>query len=178
VNDYTYDEQNRLEQVTQQDSTSPGSHVVAEKRVDFTYDLVGNFDVLRRYASLDTSAPVAVTEFTLDLADRIDTIEHRSGSTPGSGTLLAGYDYGWNAASRLTGMDFLPDGVNSPYDYSAEDVTTFTYDNRDQLTTTDRTGTAADESYTYDDNGNRLTDGGSSYTVGLNNRLQSDGTSI
>jgi RHS repeat-associated protein len=80
----------------------------------------------------------------------------------------------------LAGIDFLPDGSNSPFDYSDEDVT-FDYDNRGQLTAATYAGAAlVDESYEYDENGNRdvVTNSngtGASYTIGANNRLTNDG---
>ena len=59
--------------------------------------------------------------------------------------------------------------------HSSENATYF-YDNSSQLIGADRSGTAGDESYTYDDNGNRVTADGASYSTGANNRLLSEGT--
>jgi hypothetical protein len=122
-----------MTQITQQDVAGGFNHVVADKRLDLDYDIVGNFDVIRRYASLDTTSPVALSDFTFDMADRVTEIEHRTGATPGSGTLLAGYALDWDEANRLTEMEFIPDGTSSPFDYSAE-TATFGYDPRNQLT--------------------------------------------
>ncbi|MEX2170787.1 MAG: hypothetical protein WD851_15830 [Pirellulales bacterium] len=46
-----------------------------------------------------------------------------------------------------------PNGVNSPFNYSGESVT-YAYDDRGQLILADYS-TQTDESYAYDDNGNR-----------------------
>jgi RHS repeat-associated protein len=58
-------------------------------------------------------------------------------------------------------MDSLLDGL-----------TEYNHDDTNQLTGADHTG-QTDESYTYDDNGNRIMSG---YVVGANNRITSDGT--
>jgi hypothetical protein len=61
----------------------------------------------------------------------------------------------------------------------------FTYDTQGQLTGTsgnwlqdedEENAITTSVSYSYDDNGNRLTGNGSSYTVATNNQITSDGT--
>ena len=59
--------------------------------------------------------------------------------------------------------------------YSAENAT-FSYDDFGQLTGADRTGSGNDEAYDYDDNGNRESANGDTYTPGTNNQIESDGT--
>lgn len=59
--------------------------------------------------------------------------------------------------------------------YSAENAT-YTYDDTNQLLGADRASTPNDEAYTYDDNGNRQTANGSTYTTDPNNQIDSDGT--
>jgi RHS repeat-associated protein len=148
-----------------------GAHAVANKRVDFGYDLAGQRDWVKRYASTGTTNAVASTDYAWDGAGRLSTIDHRQGSSPGTGT-LAGYGYSWNQRQQLTGIDFLPNGSNSPFNYSAEDVSLYDYDARGQLISANYT-TQPDENYQWDDNGNR-TNGG--FTPGVNNRLVNDGT--
>ena len=70
-------------------------------------------------------------------------------------TISTTYDF----ASRITGVNSFQDGQ-----------TYYTHDASDQLTDADHTG-QADESYSFDANGNR-----SSYTIGTNNLIASDGT--
>ena len=85
-------------------------------------------------------------------------------------TEFADYDLTWDAASRITDIDF--DFLGTNYD----DDASYTYDDTSQLTDADYT-TQADENYVYDDNGNRtLVDGTDTYTTGDQNRLTSDGT--
>jgi RHS repeat-associated protein len=59
--------------------------------------------------------------------------------------------------------------------YPSEDAA-YTHDATGQLLGATRSDPADDESYVYDDNGNRITANGASYTIGLNNRIESDGT--
>lgn len=182
INSYIYNSNNSMTRVIQ-DGVGGQASAVADKRVDFSYDLVGQFDEINRYASLDTSDPIADTDFMFDFAGRLDQIEHTDASLSGSGVLIAGYDFEWDSSNRLTAIDFLPNGVNSPFNYSDEDVI-YGYDPRDQLTVADRDGTSNDEEYICDENGNRLsaTSSGTpptgNYDVGPNNQILSDGTYI
>jgi RHS repeat-associated protein len=74
---------------------------------------------------------------------------------------LASYQYAYDVGSRFTSIDSYLDGL-----------TEYTHDNTDQLTGADHTG-QTDESYEYDENGNRTMSG---YDTGNNNQLLSDGT--
>lgn len=120
---------------------------------------------MKRYSTTGTTSPVASSDFTWDRAGRLETLDHRTGSTPGSGTQLAGYGYTWNQREELTAINFLPAAFNG------EDVT-YTYDARSQLASAVYT-TQSGETYQWDDAGNR-TNGG--FGVGTNNRLTTDGT--
>ncbi len=160
INEYQYDYLNRLTQITQ--DAQSGGNAVAEKRVDFTYDAEDKqqFTSITRYADLAGSDTVAISTYGYDDTDRLTSLTHVDGS---SGS-LAGYTWQYDEGNRLT--DFTVSG------YSAEDAT-YSYDDTDQLTAADRSGTSADESYAYDDNGNRT---GGSYSTGDDNQLSSDGT--
>ncbi len=160
LNEYEYDYLNRLTQVTQ--DAQSGGNAVAEKRVDFNYDAEDKqqFASISRYADLAGSDTVAISTYGYDDTDRLTSLTHVDGS---SGS-LAGYTWQYDEGNRLT--DFTVSG------YSAEDAT-YSYDDTDQLTAADRSGTSADESYAYDDNGNRT---GGSYSTGDDNQLSSDGT--
>ncbi|MEW4451991.1 RHS repeat-associated core domain-containing protein [Bremerella sp. JC817] len=159
VNNYAYDYYNRMTQVTQ--GGQVGGNAVAEKRVDFAYDAEdkGQFTSITRYADLAGTDLVATTTYGYDNADQITSITH----TDGSSSTLAGYTYAYDEGNRLTAF--------SVYGHSAEDAD-YSYDDTDQLTGADRTGTTGDESYTYDENGNRT---GGGYSTGDNNQLLSDG---
>ncbi|RCS55778.1 choice-of-anchor D domain [Bremerella cremea] len=160
VNSYAYDYLNRMTQVTQ--GSQAGGNVVAEKRANFSYDAEDTyqFTSISRYADLAGTELVATSTYGYDAADRITSLTHADSSS----STLAGYTWSYDEGNRLT--DFTVAG------YSAEDAT-YTYDDTDQLTGADRSGTTSDESYTYDENGNRTNTG---YSTGDNNQLLSDGT--
>jgi RHS repeat-associated protein len=154
LNTYTYDDLNRLTRVKQEDQV--GGNTVTDKRIDFSYNDLSQFDTISRYASLDTSEFVVASTYAYDLANRLSSLGHAQNSTT-----FAGYDYTYDAANRITSIDSFVDGV-----------TDYTNDDSGQLTAADHTG-QTDESYTYDDNGNRVMTG---HTVAANNRLTTDGT--
>ena len=162
-NIYSYDNLNRLTQITQQ-GIGAGHHDLSEKRVDFTYDAASQIDTITRYADLDGTTAVATTNYDFDKAGRLSSIEHHEGGSL-LGDLLAGYGYTYDHRSRLVAIDFLPSA------YDSEDVE-YSYDNRHQLIGAEFDGVSNDESYEYDENGNRINGG---FTVGVNNRLLSDG---
>ncbi|MEE3718769.1 hypothetical protein V2H45_18665 [Tumidithrix elongata RA019] len=72
--------------------------------------------------------------------------------------MISSYTQAYDAKSRITGVT------------SGDGSSNFTYDNTDQLTGADYSF-QTDESYTYDDNGNRTNAG---YVTGVNNRLLED----
>ena len=157
VNNYTFDALDRMTRVIQADV--PGGNTVADKRVDFSYLLDGRFSSITRYEDLIGTEFLGQSHFNYDATGRLKVLRHRSGTTT-----FADYGFTYDAANRLTGF------TNSKY--PTESVT-HTYDNRGQLLTGDRTGTTSDETYTYDDNGNRNNGG---FTPSTNNRLTTDGT--
>jgi RHS repeat-associated protein len=61
------------------------------------------------------------------------------------------------------------------YVNSIDGTSDYTYDDTGQLTTADH-DYQDDESYVYDDNGNRISGNGDSYTTGDHNRMTTDGT--
>ncbi len=129
---------------------------VAEKRVGLTYDAASQAATLSRCANLAGTQVVAHTEYDFDLAGRLRGMEHFKG-----GTTFADYDWTYDAAGRMTAFDSLVDGTAG-----------YTNDATGQLTGADY-DYQADETYVYDDNGNRVNNG---YTVGANNQMTSDGT--
>ena len=100
------------------------------------------------------------TEFVYDRLGRLTDLTHTHDTT----TIA---DYGWtfDSYSRVTQMSFTSStGNNGTSDYS--------YDDTGQVTAADH-DFQTDESYSYDENGNRTLTG---YTTGDNNQLTSDGT--
>ncbi|EAQ79300.1 Calx-beta domain-containing protein [Blastopirellula marina] len=160
--EYAYDYLNRMTQVTQ--AGQVGGNTVAEKRVDFTYDAEDKyqFTSITRYADLAGTETVATSTYSYDNADQLTSLTHVDGGS--SSSTLAEYTYSYDEGNRLTGF--------TVYGYSAEDAT-YNYDDTDQLTGADRSGTTDDESYAYDENGNRI---GGGYSTGDINQILSDGT--
>jgi len=144
-----YDGLSRVTQVTQ---SGPG---VAEKRADYTYAANAELDTITRYADLAGTQLVATSTYGYDTAGRLTSLGHTRGAAA-----LADYSYVLDANYRPTEITSL-DGV-AAYDY----------DDSGQLLSADY-DYQADESYTYDDNGNRI--GGGS-VIGAGNRLMSDET--
>jgi YD repeat-containing protein len=161
--DTTYDHLGRVATVKQQGQT--GGNAVAEKYVDFLFDSLGRPDELTRYADLAGTDLVAETDFVFDHAGRLTDITHAKG-----GTTFADYDLVYDRAGQMTDFDFTSlVGDSGDADY--------THDDTGQLTGSDYSGDwQSDESYQYDENGNRETAGGDTYTTGSNNQLLSDGT--
>jgi RHS repeat-associated protein len=154
VNNYTFDALDRMTRVTQVDV--PGGNTVADKRVDFSYLRDGRFSAITRYEDLVGAEFVGQSHFDYDNTGRLKVLRHRSGTTT-----FADYGFTYDAANRL--KDFI--NVQFP----GESVT-YTYDNRGQVTKADYT-TQTDETYTFDDNGNRNNGG---FIPTINNRLAED----
>jgi RHS repeat-associated protein len=161
-NTFTYDNLHRLTKLEQQDVG--GGNVVADKRFDFAYNASSAVTKIDRYADLTTSEHVASTHFTYDGLGRLKKMVHTEGTTaPSSGwgtDPLAGYEYAYDVGSRITSIDSYIDGLTE-YDYDATS----------QLIGADHTG-ISDETYTYDENGNRTMSG---YSTTDNNQLTTDG---
>jgi RHS repeat-associated protein len=149
-----YDGLGRLTSVVQ--AGVPGGHAVAEKRVDFAYNAASQFAQLTRYADVSGSQLVANSFYGYDGMGRLLSLFHATDSAPpgegwGSG-ILAGYLYGYDAGSRITSIDSYLDGLSE-----------CSYDHTSQLTAADH-ASQADEAYSYDENGNRTGGGYSTGT--------------
>jgi RHS repeat-associated protein len=157
-NEYYYDDLNRMTSVEQHSAALPGAAAVADKRIDFTYNAAGQWNTITRYEDLIGSALVATSTYVHDNAGRLTALTHAQNTN-----ILADYDWAYDVANRITSFT---NGL-----YSAESAT-YSYDDTNQLTGADRSGTTNDEGFTYDANGNRTMTG---YATGDNNQLTSDG---
>ncbi len=156
-NVYTFDGFGRTSRIDQ--SGVAGGNAVAEKRFNFAYDNGDQPSTLTRYNNVAGSQTVATSTYGFDLTGRLTGLTYAKG-----GTTLAGYNWSFDAANRMT-----------QYVNSIDGTVNYTNDDAGQLTGADYTYSPvlADETFVYDDNGNRTNDG---FTVGTNNRLTSDGT--
>jgi RHS repeat-associated protein len=152
----TYNALNQLTRLAQ--TGQSGGNNVAEKRIDFAYNAIGQFTSIARYKDTTggSTHEVATSTYSYDLLNRLTGLVYKEGST----NLFAPYAWSFDNLSRIT-QQVSEDGTS---DYA--------YDSTSQLTTADH-DYQADEAYSYDANGNRTMTG---YSTGTNNRLLSDGT--
>jgi YD repeat-containing protein len=155
-NEYLYDNLHRTTSIEQHGAA--GGSTVAEKRIDFAYDAASQWDTITRYANLLGTQLVAESTYAFDDAGRLVSLAHAKGTS-----VFADYAWTYDAANRITAFT---NGV-----HASENVT-YAYDDADQLTGADRSGSTNDETYSYDANGNRTNTG---YATGDGNLLESDG---
>jgi RHS repeat-associated protein len=159
LTEFEYDALGRMTRIEQ--AGQVGGNSVAEKRIDLAYTADGQYASIQRYSDLDGGGGNLVAETTYEYDDlgRLTGLAHEKGTTT-----FADYAWQYDAFSRVTSFsrDHLVGGSDS-VDYS--------YDTTGQLTGADY-GTQADETYEYDEAGNRTMSG---YDTDPNNRLASDG---
>ena len=148
-NIFRYDKLNRLTEVIQ--TNQVGGNLVLPKRVTMAYNTLGQRTQIARFQSTGTANPVATTNFTYDTANRLSGIAHKQGATN-----LNTYAYTYDPLSRLATVESTLDGLTS-----------YNYNQNDELQGASNTG-AANESFGYDANGNRNTNG---FTTASDNRM-------
>ncbi len=157
VTDYTYDDLGRVMSIQQHGAT--GGNAVAEKRIDFTYDDAGLYATIVTYANLAGTQLVSTATYAFDDAYELVGLIYTKGATT-----LSSYAYTYDDAGNMTQM------------VTVDGTVAYTNDDTGQLTAADY-NYQTDESYTYDENGNRVVvDGTTTYVTGDDNRLLSDGT--
>ncbi len=162
ANNYYYDALNRLTQVDQSAMGGVTPHGVAEKRVNLQYNALGQYTFVNRFENLSATNPALRSVYTYDKANRLTELAHRHNLSQSSSTLLARYQFSYDALNRITSINSYLDGVSN-----------FTHDLRGQLTNATHANPRPAEQFNYDDNGNRT---GGSYATGTNNQTTSDGT--
>ncbi|UUO09290.1 choice-of-anchor D domain-containing protein [Blastopirellula sp. J2-11] len=113
-------------------------------------------------ASIYPGSYLGQLSFTTSDEDETSFLISLTGTIVGNGdgqSVIDQNDYEYDYADRLTGWDSLVFGVQD-----------FTYDDTNQLTDIDREG--ADQTFTYDENGNRIS---GAYVIGPNNQILSNG---
>jgi RHS repeat-associated protein len=159
-NSYSFDTAGRIASLTQ------SGPAVSAKHVELAYNRAGQFAAIDRYAATTPTNPVASTSYSYDARGRVTSIDH-DGTAPGS-IFAETHSYTYDDANRPTSYTNVRDSVFDQYGYDA----------RGQLTSADHVGTAKDETYAYDDNGNRINEDGQSYQIDPNNKLLVDDTYI
>ena len=129
---YDYDGLNRLVSLNQSGTDT------SDKRVDFTYNALGQYTAIDRYSDLAGTQLVIGTEYTYDDQNRLTRLDHQNSASES----VAFYDYVYDVESRITRIT------------DVDGVTDYTYDDRDQLATADYSDASRqDEFYQYDANG-------------------------
>jgi RHS repeat-associated protein len=123
------------------------------KRVDYTYNAISQVTNKKRYSDITGTNLVAETNHIYDSINRLTNIIHGNGANT-----ISSYAQTYDAASKITSVT------------GTDGSSTYTYDDTNQLTGADY-DFQADESYSYDGNGNRTNDG---YVTGVNNQLLED----
>ena len=158
---YTYDVRNELISEAQTGTDED------PELITFSYDPVGNMTGLTRFSDTAGSDEVLATSYRLSDAANNPAGASTSDQLPDN-TVVASYSYTLDAADRLT------EETRTWDDGSDSDTTDYTYTDNNQLTGVTHSNDAfANESFSYDVNGNRTMTGDSTST---GNELTSDGT--
>ena len=159
---HAVDTNNRRTMTTHTEQVAGGA-AVATKRAQFGYFDNGQIETIDRFNVVAPGGTsFATTTYTYFDDNTVETIVHTN-ATPAT---IADYSY-----------TYYPDGDMHTMTTPDGDID-LTLDATGQVTDADFNGAQADETYTYDDNGNRLTANGSTYTPGAGNRITSDGTYV
>ena len=137
---YTYNSRNEL---TNETLSGTGLSAMA---VANTYDNAGNMTGQTRYSNLAETTVVAATSYTYDAANQMTGITDKNSG----GTTLVSYGYTYDAAGLVS-------QETRTWDSGADtDTLDYTYTANDQLTGVTHTDHSfANESFTYDANGNQ-----------------------
>src|SRR5207249_3950423 len=110
-----YDNLQRLTSLQQ--AQVSGGHTIAQKRDDFAYDAKSQVTKLARYADTAATELAVNSFFKYDNIGRLAQLTHTVDTTaPASGFgagALAGYQYTYDAGSRITSINSFADGVTN-----------------------------------------------------------------
>jgi len=171
---YSSDRLGRVVTIVDEDQSGT-PHSVPTKMVEYTYDAAGRMFSTGRTAS--SFAGFAFdTNYIYDGTGRLDNLLHfrNNESSP-----FLSYGYSYDTASRITALDrnFDTTNVAAFSALAANRSEAFEFDLAGQLTQRNASDTAGiEDSFTYDENGNRTLANGATYTTDANNRVTFDGT--
>jgi len=123
----------------------------------------GLMTAVRRYEedANDVVTSIAESLYTYNANNAVTSITHKNPN----GTQIVQHSYTYDSTNNIV-----------EYLNSIDGQTSYDYDFLGQLIGADyANGSISDETYTYDENGNRVTANGNTYTTGTNNELTSDG---
>ncbi len=150
---YSY---NSRDELTNETFSGSGSGIAAEA-VAFVYDDAGNMTGLTRYSNTAKTSEVAAASYAYDNANQLTGITDKNSG----GTTLVSYGYTYDAAGLVS------QETRTWASGADTDTLDYTYTNNDQLTGVTHTDDAfANESFTYDANGNET---GAGYTTSTGN---------
>jgi RHS repeat-associated protein len=162
LNSYSYDPLGRLTSLIQ--TSQDGGNDVLDKRLDFTYNAGNQLASIQRYANTMKEDQLTSTGYEYD-SGRLSVITHYN-----VGYMEQfGYSYdGDNRVNFANNYSSFHDGIETSYTFDTH---------TGQLTGADNIpGTLDDESYEYDDNGDRVNANDVESVPGAYNRIQSDDT--
>jgi RHS repeat-associated protein len=162
LNSYRYNNDQELTTVTQQGQN--GGNVISPKEIDYAYNAIGQFTDVWDYNTL--SGPrmnVLHGAFSYDNGARLTGLAYTSN---GGATTIDTFGWAYNAGNLVTSFT------------SSDGTASYGYDPTNQLTSATYTTASgghqpANESYSFDLNGNRNSTG---YSTGSDNLISSDGT--
>lgn len=161
-NTYTFDALSRMVKIQQTNQPISTYYAVTAKEVDITYNALGQISYMDRFQNTSATKPSLRTGITYDSANRMTELDYRNIDSSNKATTLNEYDFVYDRMDRITSITSTADGTS-----------TIGYDYRSQVTSADHASPRSDESYAFDDNGNRS---GGSYTTGTNNQTTADST--
>ena len=187
--DYTY---NSLGQETSVTQTAPGQ---AAETAEFLYGALGQIVELDRYEGTQL---VATSTYAYDSSGNLLSIDNANAAGQTIDNFSWAYEPGLTAAgsadssvlnqsgvsqdsAALAGIaapatSSLPSSLISSFTSSVDGTASYSYDADGQLLGANYTGAQPNESYTYDEAGNRTSAAGQTITVGPFNQISSDGT--
>ncbi|MGF1486956.1 MAG: RHS repeat-associated core domain-containing protein [Prochloraceae cyanobacterium] len=148
-----YDPLDRLTKITQ-----TGLNLI-DKQVEMSYDIADQLREIRRFNGVNLPQGFSTSTYDFDLSSRLERITHNN-----STGAIATYNYTYDPGDRLRTYNGTLLGL-------PPETSTYDYDTTDQLIDATHTN-QTNESYSYDQNGNRTNIG---YSTGADNRLQTDG---